>query len=270
MDHSFITFYLFCSFFFGVLYWRNQDNVKILILNFLETKEKEFDLLQEKKEEPTKETKYEDKYLEELHEMNVEYEFFEQEEEKTGLENLKHCYIIEKTPLGNVAMYYNNVRETFEYYSDSTIPYRFLEVVARKYVITYKCRPLYIVMEEELKKYEKQMEDKIKRMEEVNANINATASTIQQRKNVFAKFKSYNKEAGSGRVNKAPPPKNSIPNSKNISSNNDEKVLLKENANRYTYEGRFSNFNPLQKIQRKQVDQKYALTFADFKKMQNK
>ena len=66
----------------------------------------------------------------------------------------------------------------------------------------------------------------------------------------------------------AAPPKNSIPNLQTI-NNQDEKIILKENANRYTFEGKISNFNFLKKIDRKVVDKKYALTFADFKKMQN-
>ena len=69
------------------------------------------------------------------------------------LDKLKNNFLIETTPLGNVLMFYNNKKETFEYYSDSTIPYRVLEVVCRKYVLTYNCRFLYIDMEQELKKY---------------------------------------------------------------------------------------------------------------------
>ena len=192
---------------------------------------------------------------------------------KIHLEKLKKCFVIEKTPLGNVAMYYNADRESFEYFSDNTIPYRFLEVVGRKYVITFQCLPLYIIMEEELKKFEKKLlekqekEDKQKEKQEEEQKKN-TNTTVVAKKNVFAKFKSYNTEAGSGRVNKAPPPKNSIPRSKQQTSN--AKVILKENANHYTYEGRFSNFNPLQKIERKQVDKKYGTSYAEFKKMLKK
>ena len=40
----------------------------------------------------------------------------------------------------------------------------------------------------------------------------------------------------------APPPKNSIPNKK-TETKEDEKIILKERANRYTYEGKFGNFN---------------------------
>ena len=85
---------------------------------------------------------------------------------------------------------------------------------------------------------------------------------------MFAKFKSYNKESGTGHVNIAAPPKNSIPNNKVTSTNSNEKVLLKENANRYSYEGKLSNFNFLKKTDRKVVDKKYGMTFADFKRLQ--
>ena len=192
------------------------------------------------------------------------------------IDGLKNCMIMEKTPLGNVVMFYDSERNTFKYFSDSTIPYRFLEVVARKYAITYQCKSIFVDMEEELKEYEKKMEEeeeqKKKKKDELKVEnekkTNTTNTTITTtKKNVFAKFKSYNKEAGSGRVNKAPPPKNSIPNVK-VNDKKDEKLLLKEKSNTYTHEGRFSNFNILKRIDRKEVDKKFALTFAEFKKMQ--
>ena len=65
----------------------------------------------------------------------------------------------------------------------------------------------------------------------------------------------------------AVPPKNSIPN-KSVSKNKEnEKILLKEKANRYTYEGKFANFNFLQKIEKKVFNKKLGLLFTDFKKM---
>jgi hypothetical protein len=192
---------------------------------------------------------------------------------KKRLENLKNCYIFEKTPLGNVALYYNYEREGFEFYSDNTIPYRFLEVIGRKYVKTFDCRPIFVDMEEELKKYKQKMEERVKQIEEQKQqlllqSLDSTNTNALPKKSVFAKFKSYNKEAGSGRVNSAPPPKNSIPNSKINTNAMDDKIILKECSNRYTYQGRFSNFKPMQKIERKKIDKKYAMNFAEFKKMQ--
>ena len=85
-------------------------------------------------------------------------------------------------------------------------------------------------------------------------------------KNVFAKFKSYNKESGTGKVNRGvAPPKNSIPN--NSVKKADEKFILKENSNRYTCEGKIANFSFLKKPDRKVTDKKYAMSFADYKKL---
>ena len=95
-------------------------------------------------------------------------------------------------------------------------------------------------------------------------NINSNLEF--QKKDVFAKFKNYNKESGTGKVNRGvAPPKNSIPN--NIMKNNDENTVLKENANHYTCEGKLCNFSFLKKPDRKIIDKKYAMTFAEFKKL---
>ena len=192
------------------------------------------------------------------------------------LEKLKDCFVIEKTPLGNVLMTYNVVRGSFQFYSDNTIPYRYLETVSRKFVKFFDCRPIYYDMEEELKNYEikldeKEMEkEREKRAREDELKNGKTDGQLiaQARKTVFAKFKSYNKESGTGHVNMAAPPKNSMP-SKSVTENSpNTKILLKENANRYTYEGKLSNFNMLKKVDKKLVDKKLALSFSDFKKMQ--
>ena len=192
-----------------------------------------------------------------------------------NLERLQNCFILETTPHGNVLMIYDTNKSSFKYYSDNTIPYRYLEPVARKYVKQFNCRPLYVDMEEELKiaeeKWEKERkekeekEEKEKRKKE-EAIIN-NKQPLEEKKNVFAKFKTYNKEAASGRVNTGAPPKNSIPNNKLTKEQENEKILLKEKANRYTYEGKFVNFSFLKKVERKVVDKKYGLSFADFKKM---
>ena len=193
------------------------------------------------------------------------------------LERLENCFVLETTPHGNVLMIYDNKRGSFKYHSDNTIPYRYLEPVSRKYVKQFNCRPLYVDMEEELKlaeeKWEKEREEKEEKEEEEKRRKEESIRTqqpIEEKKNVFAKFKTYNKEAGSGRVNTGAPPKNSIPNNKLTKEQENEKILLKEKANRYTYEGKFANFSFLKKVERKIVDKKYGLSFADFKKMYQK
>jgi DNA repair exonuclease SbcCD ATPase subunit len=184
------------------------------------------------------------------------------------IEKLNNCYVIEQTPLGNVMMIYDKEKNSFKYYSDNTIPYRYLEPVARKYVKFFNCRPIFVDMEEELKnaeeKWEREKEAKEKELNEKEAK--EVNEKVEQKKSVFAKFKSYNKEAGSGRVNVAPPPKNSIPNRVLTDAQEKEKILLKEKANRYTYEGKLVNFSFIKKVDRKIVDKKYSMSFADFKK----
>ena len=193
---------------------------------------------------------------------------------KERLDSLKNNFIFEKTPLGNVIMYWNNSRESFEFYSDNTIPYRYLETVGRKYVKTFNCRCIYVDMEFELSEFERKQKEKQddidlekkKKLElELEQNTSFNSNSNLGKKDVFAKFKNYNKESGTGKVNRgAAPPKNSIPN--NNVKKADEKVILKENANRYTCEGKIANFSFLKKPDRKIIDKKYAMSFADYKK----
>jgi len=180
------------------------------------------------------------------------------------LEKLKNCYVMEKTPLGNVLMIYNVERSSFSYYSDSNIPYRYLETVARKYVKMFNCRPIFVDMDEELKNAEEKWEVEKEKQEE---KVNNLTQKVEQKKSVFAKFKSYNKDSIATKAMVAPP-KNSIPNKRLTKEQENEKMLLKDNANRYTYEGKFANFNFLKKVDKKAVDKKYSITFADFKKLQ--
>ena len=88
------------------------------------------------------------------------------------------------------------------------------------------------------------------------------------KKNVFAKMKSYNSSSIKSAVvpldqKKA---KNVQQNSSNPTPQNAD-AILKENANRYTYQGKLSNFSFLKKVDRKLVDKNYALSFAEFKKL---
>ena len=53
----------------------------------------------------------------------------------------------------------------------------------------------------------------------------------------------------------------------NVNTTDPANMLLKENANRYTWEGRLANMNLLKKVDRKVVDKKYAMSFADFKRL---
>jgi len=190
------------------------------------------------------------------------------------LNKLENSYVMESTPLGNVLMKYDKYKESFRFYSDITIPYRYLEVVGRKFVKQFNCRPIFVDMEEELQlsqeKWEKETKEKEEKEEEDKRKkeeaIKNKEPIQEKKKNVFTKFKSYNTESGTGRVTTAAPPKNSIPNKKMTKAQENEKILLKQQANRYTHEGKIANFSFIQKIDRKVVDKKFGMSFSDFKK----
>ena len=179
------------------------------------------------------------------------------------LDNNINNYIMEYTPLGNVFMRYNNDKKSFEYFSNNSIPYRYLEPVGRKYVMTFHCKPIFVDLEEELKKAE----------EVWNKQSENKQSENKQKQDHLSKFKKYNtqdilKQSSIKRKqsNFVLPPqiKANLPNIHQKS----EKQLLKENANRYTWEGRLTTFNPLKKIDKKLVDKNLSLSFADFKRLQ--
>jgi hypothetical protein len=181
------------------------------------------------------------------------------------LNRLKNNIIMEKTPLGNVIMFYNNEKSSFEYYSDSTIPYRYLEVIGRKYVVTYKCKQIYVDMDKEIKEAEKKLAEKKEKEDEEKKKQEELKTTSKEvpKKNVFAKFKTYNKDtnikSASVPLDRPAPAKQTDPK---------EEKIVKERANRYSFEGKLANFNFLKKVDRKAIDKRYALSFTEFKQMQ--
>ena len=212
--------------------------------------------------------KYEDKYLDKF----LQIESKELSEEK--LESLLNSFIMENTSQGNVIMLWDNKKQCFLYYSDKVIPYRFLEVVARKYVIFNDCKKIYIDMEEQMQAAKQKLEStKEVLMQNINDKEKQKEQEKQQvpapmKKNVFAKMKSYNSSSIKSAVvaldqKKA---KNVHQNSSTPTPQNAD-AILKENANRYTYQGKLSNFSFLKKVDRKLVDKNYALSFAEFKKL---
>lgn len=176
---------------------------------------------------------------------------------KKHLEKHKDNYILECTPLGNVYMRYNSSKEVFEYFSDSTLPYRYLETVARKYVMTFWCKVIYVDIEEELKK----AEEEGKKKKELNLNQKQIAKPSKETLEIMNKIKAKNVKMSLPSHIQA-----NLPSIQNGTTDN--KHLLKERSNRYTWEGRLRDFCPLKKIDKKVVDKRLNLTFSEFKKMQ--
>jgi hypothetical protein len=135
------------------------------------------------------------------------------------------------------------------------MPYRYLETVGRKYVMTYWCKPIFVDLDEEIKNGKEL--DKVKQSV---SSFKPSKETLE----IMNKIKAKN--------TKMALPTQVQANLPTIQDGNKEKQVLKERANRYTWEGRLHDFCPLKKINKKEVDKRLNLTFAEYKKMmlQNK
>jgi hypothetical protein len=178
-----------------------------------------------------KDIEYKMKWFEEFDEMGEEGEEGEEGNEELTEEfvnNLSLNTITETTPRGDVLMYYSSKLGSFVYHSHTKeIPYSYLETVARKYVIEYNCKKLYIDIRKE---YEKgvQKYKEIKAKEEKNGadgGVDEAKEKENKKKQIFANFKTYNRK---GEVH---------------NKQKDKIYILKEQANRYSYRGKIEEYS---------------------------
>ena len=177
-----------------------------------------------------KEIAYQMKWFEEFDDMSDTGDDEQEEEELTEefVNNLSLNTITETTPRGDVLMYYSSKLGTFVYHSHTKeIPYNYLETVARKYVIEYNCKKLYIDIRKEYEKgVQKYKEIKAKEEEEKNAADGGMDDTKEnKKKQIFANFKTYNRK---GEVH---------------NKQKDKIYILKEQANRYSYRGKIEEYS---------------------------
>ena len=66
--------------------------------------------------------------------------------DKNFFNSLKSKYIKQNTPKGEIIMNYNNNNNSFDYYckKSNSIPFLYLDVVSRIFVVKYNCKKLYI------------------------------------------------------------------------------------------------------------------------------
>jgi len=97
-----------------------------------------------------------------------------------------HANVRETTPQGDVIMTYDAERRAFCYYSDTrSVQFKFLESVARKYVLEHGCKRLHVDIRKATQ---------VKATEQVKATqVKATQvkATEQVKDSVFAQFKKY-------------------------------------------------------------------------------
>ena len=264
----FLIIYIYCFILFAILFMVQETSETQTKNYFLEDDE------DDEEDELNDDTKYEKDKYEDKYKINKEIMDDELSQEK--LEGLCNSFILENTPNGNVLILYNHKTYSFNYYSDNSIPYKYLNTLARKYVNTYRCKQLYINSEDELDKEkesenkdkesenkEKESENKDKESENKdkesekepeNKEKEQDQDTKKDKKQIFAKFKTYNKNT-TNKIQQQPSQQQQQPSQQEVI------------ANRYTYQGKIANFNFLKKPDKKLVNKKLSLTFSDYKKL---
>jgi hypothetical protein len=192
----------------------------------------------EKEEPPNKShipVDYIDKYKEEL---SKRFSLSVSDPQEKDVESLKKNVLIENTPFGNVIMFYDSSKSSFVYYSDKTLSYPVVNAVGRKYVLTFGCEFLFV--------------DENNPIKNSTPNESSSPTPLNQpttiNKNVYAKFKNYKKPTPI-------PTQTTTPTTTSTNPKTEE-----EQINRYTCEGKLSNFNFLQKVQKVK-----PLSYKDFK-----
>ena len=209
----------------------------------------------EDEDEETKEEEipYEMKWFDQFDDAEGEGdEIVEEELTEEFVNDLSLNTVTETTPRGDVLMYYSSKLGSFVYHSRTKeIPYKYLETVARKYVIEYNCKKLYVDIRKEyekgLNKYKESKEKEEQAARDVkDGKVDDTKEN--KKKQVFANFKTYNRK---GEVH---------------NKQKDKIYILKEQANRYSYRGKIEEYSEA-KVESCLDKNGKDIDFASFKKM---
>jgi hypothetical protein len=192
--------------------------------------------------------------------------------------SLDYSYIMDNTPCGNIVMKYDREQEVFTYYSDKKdIPYKYLETVARKFVINNDCLELYVDIRDELRKkvYDVAIVD----------DTSDYGAKDERIKSVFATFKKQNGNAGRRAIDgamtrsktgagamtrsKTGAGANAKTNRKMVGDDKSKNVIFKENINGYKWIGRFCDFSIMEKTHQVHGNDNTVpeeISFSEFKK----
>ena len=189
-----------------------------------------------------------DKVVEEPYE-NKYYDAFDKLESKElseeYIKSLQNCVLYETTSKGNIIMSYDHSNESFNYYCDTKdISYLYLETVARRYAITYKCKKLLADIKKELQ---------LTKNKKVNFE-NDESNEKKKTNNLFASFKTYNKKGVSS-------------NEKGDGKKMNKKSIICANANRYSYKGKVNDFQFIKTNDYKVQKISDSMDYQTFKKL---
>lgn len=159
-------------------------------------------------------------------EMFEEYDNLEDRElTEDYVKDLSLNTITETTPRGDVLTYYDSELESFVYYSKTKeIPYKYLETVARKYVIKYDCKKIYIDIRKEYEKGVNKCKDIKEKNNREQTGADIEANSANKKRQLFVKLKSYNRKAEVNNKQK------------------DKIYILREKSNRFSYRGKIEEY----------------------------
>lgn len=220
---------------------------------------------EEAEEKKEKEELFIHKYLEQIESYDSTMECSDEELKAIGKK-----YVSEKTPMGDVMLYYDFKEEKFIYHAHtSNIPYTYLDTLCRLFVIEHRCVRLYCNIEEDVKEIKEEREQQRKEKEEKEENVKEDAEKNgenlvevepepqPEKTSVFANFKSYNNAKHAGGV--------SVGTTTSVPEKQQENdVILKERINNYRYGGQIHDF---EEDEDKSTKQEKKIDFATFKQM---
>ena len=156
------------------------------------------------------------------------------------INNLSNNIVMEYTPNGNVIMFFDNDKKSFQYYSDFNIPYSYLESVSKKYCIVYK--------------------NSIFRFLKIDIDVNNEFAFVKNKSSrpkskSFATLKTYN--------NGCAKPSNGSGIPIQPSHKGGEVKIIQKDIVRYTHLGKLSNFSFLKNTQPKHKN----ISYKDFIKI---
>lgn len=153
---------------------------------------------------------FDSKYLKEYLEMSSD------KLSETKIDELKDRVVSEHSPNGLVILGYDNDKKSFYYYSDSkNVDYSYLEVIARKFVVTNNCKEILVNTKEEFFKAATDQLQKESLQEESTNNVFANLKTTE---------------------------KNKITIDTNLKIK-DKEIPVPENSNKYIYKGKIDDYS---------------------------
>ena len=178
-------------------------------------------------------------------------------------EDYKGFFIEEKTPRGIVKMNYDPDFKHFNYYSNcKDIPYNYLEIVARLFVVENNCKNIFVDYKQEIDKATKLHEELLLeniRLEEEREE--SRKKDENKKSSVFAIFKNYNTST----INSEKTENSDTMNNKN--NENNKKIILPEKSNTYKYKGKLVDYNEYLDKEIGKGDEFEHLDYTTFKKL---